>query len=278
MKIVAMRASGSASSDHRPARAGDASAQRTDPRCRDRNVGPTLDPASATSENPAELPAAGATTMASQHTVVQGEHLSRIATQYGFSDYRTIWEHPQNASLRQKRVNPNVLFPGDQLYIPDRKEREENRPTDQRHRFVLRAPRLKLKLVLDDIYEKPIANAPCELHVEGEVHRLSTDGSGRIEKDIPNAAEQARLIIRSPETALDEFVLPIVIGHLDPVEEDTGQKARLANLGYYLGEIDDRADPTFRMAVEEFQCDQRLAVDGVCGPQTQARLKQVHGC
>ena len=154
----------------------------------------------------------------------------------------------------------------------------ENRPTDQRHRFVLEAPRLKLRLVLDDLCEKPIANAPCELHVEAEVHRLTTDGTGRIEQDIPRTAERARLIIRSRETALEELVIPIEIRHLDPVEEETGQKARLANLGYYTGAVDDRADPTFRLAVEEFQCDQRLTVDGICGPQTQAKLKQVHGC
>jgi hypothetical protein len=57
--------------------------------------------------------------MAIDHTVVQGEYLSKIARNYGFSDYRTIWEHPKNAALKQARQNPNVLFPGDRLFIPD---------------------------------------------------------------------------------------------------------------------------------------------------------------
>jgi nucleoid-associated protein YgaU len=57
--------------------------------------------------------------MAIDHTVVQGEYLSKIARSYGFSDYRTIWEHPKNAALKQARQNPNVLFPGDRLFIPD---------------------------------------------------------------------------------------------------------------------------------------------------------------
>jgi murein L,D-transpeptidase YcbB/YkuD len=34
----------------------------------------------------------------------------------------------------------------------------------------------------------------------------------------------------------------------------------------------------FLSAVEEFQCDHGLTVDGKCGPATQARLKQAHGC
>ena len=217
--------------------------------------------------------------MASYHTVKQGEHASSIAKKYGFTDFRTIWNHGQNAQLKQKRVNPNVLHPGDQLFIPDRTEREESRPTDRRHRFVTSLPRLKLRLVLDDLYEKPIANAPCELRVEGEVHPLTTDSRGKIERDIPIEAEQAQLIVRSPETPLDAMVIPIEIGHLDPVDELTGQKARLANLGYFTGPVDD-APPgaDFKLAVEEFQCDQKLAVDGICGPRTQAKLKEVHGC
>jgi hypothetical protein len=30
--------------------------------------------------------------------------------------------------------------------------------------------------------------------------------------------------------------------------------------------------------VEEFQCDNSLTVNGICGPNTQAGLKQVYGC
>src|SRR5262245_51865590 len=93
------------------------------------------------------------------HRVKQGEHLSRLAQQYGFSDYCTIWNHPQNAELKRKRNNPNVLYPGDILFIPDRELCEEVRPTDQCHAFVLRRPNLKLRLVLEDQYEKPVANA-----------------------------------------------------------------------------------------------------------------------
>jgi hypothetical protein len=216
--------------------------------------------------------------MASEHTVEQGEHLSRIAKRYGFSDYRTIWDHPQNAALKQKRQNPNVLNPGDRLHIPDKEVREESRSTDQKHRFQVKSHRLTLRLVLEDIYEKPIANAPCELHVESEVHQLTTDGKGKIEQDIPATADNGRLIVKSKETAIDQLVIPLKIGHLDPVAEVPGQKARLANLGYYLGAIDDRDDQELRLAVEEFQCEHALAVDGICGAQTQAKLKSVHGC
>jgi hypothetical protein len=215
--------------------------------------------------------------MASEHTVEQGEHLSRIAKKYGFSDYRTIWDHPQNATLKQKRQNPNVLNPGDRLHIPDKEVREESRSTDQTHRFKVKGSRLMLRLVLEDMYEKPIANAACELFVEGEKHELTTDGKGKIEVAILPTAENGMLVMKTKETAIEEVAIPVKIGHLDPVEEITGQKARLGNLGYYVGAIDDKQDDAFRLAVEEFQCEHALAVDGVCGPATRAKLKSVHG-
>jgi hypothetical protein len=216
--------------------------------------------------------------MATEHPVAQGEHLARIAKQYGFSDYRTIWDHPKNAKLKQERQNPNVLHPGDRLHIPDREVREESRATDQKHRFKVKGSRLMLRLVLEDIYERPIANAPCELFIEGDKQDVTTDGKGKIEVSIPPTAENGLLKVKSTETAIDGIAIPVKIGHLDPVEEITGQKARLGNLGYYGGAIDDKQDNEFRLAVEEFQCEHALAVDGVCGPATRAKLKSVHGC
>jgi hypothetical protein len=69
----------------------------------------------------------------------------------------------------------------------------------------------------------------------------------------------------------------LLIGHLDPVTEKSGQIGRLENLGYNVGSGTPDDDRLFRRAVEEFQCDQNLTVDGVCGPQTQAKLEKVHG-
>jgi peptidoglycan hydrolase-like protein with peptidoglycan-binding domain len=52
---------------------------------------------------------------------------------------------------------------------------------------------------------------------------------------------------------------------------------RLNNLGYRAGDTTDANDSAFKSAVEEFQCDYALAVDGICGPNTQGKLKDVHG-
>ncbi len=220
--------------------------------------------------------------MAHHHTVVQGEHLSSIAKKYGFSSYKTIWDHGQNAELKKKRQNPNVIFPGDQLFIPDKGQKEESRNTEQKHRFELKTEKLKLRLVLEDLYEKPIANAKAELRIDNEEFKLTTNGQGRIEQDIKATDERGFLTIKDPQTPINEILIPIKIGHLDPVDEVSGQKARLNNLGYFAGPLEGKSEEEnkamFQSAVEEFQCDHSLQVDGKCGPNTQAKLKQVHGC
>jgi N-acetylmuramoyl-L-alanine amidase len=220
--------------------------------------------------------------MSTYHEVVQGEHLSGIAKKYGFSSYKTIWDHGQNAELKKQRLNPNVIFPGDRLFIPEKGEKQVSKNTEKRHHFQLKREKLRLRLVLEDLYEKPIANARVELHIENETFNLTTSGQGRIEQDIKPTDQRAFLTIKDPQTPINEILIPIKIGDLDPVEEESGQKARLNNLGYFAGPFGEKTEKEnkemFLSAVEEFQCDHNLTVDGKCGRNTQAKLKQVHGC
>lgn len=217
--------------------------------------------------------------MNTDYTVQQGDYLSKIANDFGFSDYRTIWNYPGNSELKSKRKNPNVLYPGDKLVIPDRKLREESCAVDKRHSFKMERPGLRLRLVLEDMYEKPIANAQCLLTIEGDLRTITTDGQGKIDEPLPPGTTSAFLMIQDArQTHLNSVRIPIKIGHLDPLEELSGHRARLNNLGYFPGKGDDQNDPAFVTAVERFQAEHGLTVDGICGPKTQGKLKDVHGC
>lgn len=80
-----------------------------------------------------------------EHTVGQDECIASIAKAHGLSP-ETIWNHPENAALRERRGDPNVLNPGDTVFVPERRERYEDRPTEQRHRFRRRGTPAKLRL------------------------------------------------------------------------------------------------------------------------------------
>ncbi len=298
--------------------------------------------------------------MAKIHVVKQGEHISSIASKYGFYDFNTLWNDPANADLKALRKNPNVLYPGDQISIRDKKIKEAPRPIDNSNPFKLKRSKLTLHLVLENIYHQPIANAQCQLQVDGSSFDLTSDGKGMIQQDIPMSASQAVLRIKNPETPWNDTLINLNIGHMDPVDQLSGQIARLNNLGYFAGPLpsdsedtatghgdagnnsasgggnnagadnnasagdnsgggNDNADDNsagdnnnnnnnnnsgddsagannsdiggdtqnnaekerqslFQSAVEEFQCDYHLTVDGVCGPMTRAKLLEIHGC
>jgi hypothetical protein len=216
--------------------------------------------------------------MAEMHTITQGEHLAGVAAENGFLDYTIVWDHPDNAALRQQRGNPNVLLPGDRVYIPDKTQGPENGNTSQRHKFVVDYKQLRLRLHLEDSYEKPVANALCAVTLDDRTIQIVTDENGKLELPISPETKRCTLRISGSQTPFADETMAVNLGHLDPEDSLSGQLSRLNNLGYFPGVSGNSDAPEFVSAVQEFQCDQGLIIDGKLGPVTQAKLKQVHGC
>ncbi len=218
--------------------------------------------------------------MAGWHTVRQGECLASLAKQFGFIDYRKIYNDPNNSNFRQLRPNPNIICPGDSVYIPDLNTRTQDSGTDKDHGFVLHVPKVILSLVIKD-GEKPVDSAPYDLILcNGEVISGTTGSDGLVECPIPPNLEQAVLDVKITrnETQSVQQRWTLRLGHLDPVDKLSGVQARLNNLGFDCGDVDGVAGPRTEAAVRHFQEWAGLEIDGIAGPKTQNKLKQEHGC
>lgn len=209
----------------------------------------------------------------SLHTVREGECLASIAKSYGFHDWRTVYEHGDNAALRRARPNPSLLLPGDQVAIPPLFEKVAKRPTGQAHRFQIKLARKELALQLRDHDGAPLASEPYELEVDGATPRKGqTDGEGRLRELVPVGSAQARLTV-------GDRVIELRLGHLEPLREIPdehleGVDDRLRNLGYPVGPT--KASRAAALAL--FQADHDLEITGRPDTATIDALEQHHGC
>ena len=78
------------------------------------------------------------------------------------------------------------------------------------------------------------------------------------------------------DPSADPWIFDVQLGHLDLVEELTGVRARLENLGYHCG-TDNQSDGVAE-ALVAFQKQNGLTPDGKPGPETWAKLQELHGC
>jgi hypothetical protein len=243
-----------------------------------------------------------------EYTVKQGDCISSIAQKYGLF-WEKIWDHSKNAQLKERRKDPNILQPGDVVFIPDNEEKEESGATEQRHRFRKRGVPAKLRLRLmeepereqteqsaetssampdssgafsedpqmDDTppQEEPRRNVPYVVEIDGKLIRGTTDDDGMIECGIPPNASKGRLIVE-PGTP-NETTLPLELGHLNPLSELSGIKQRLANLGLECGDRRDSPTPGLEEALRAFQEKHGLPVTGEADQTTRDKINEVHG-
>src|SRR5215831_6546443 len=179
------------------------------------------------------------------HTVAEGEWLQKIADNYRVYDWKSIYNHPENSSLKQQRPDPNLLHPGDRVFIPDLQPKELAAASDKLHTFVKKSQKLTLHLIVRDENEQPLASKPWKLELDGKKYSGTTDADGALKQDvpIPTSSEAGKL-------ECEGYHYPVRLGHLNPIDEISGVKQRLANLGFDCGSTDESITPEFTEALK----------------------------
>jgi len=203
------------------------------------------------------------------HQVGMGESIPSIAADNGFF-WETIWNHGQNAGLKAKRKDPNQLMPGDQVFIPDLTKKTESRGTDASHKFKLKGTPIKLKMQLN-MLDQPRANEPYVLKIDDQLTKGTLDGQGKLEATIPPNARGGQLLLNGGKE-----VIPVRLGDLNPVDDPSGAKQRLNNLGFPCGGEDSAVTDQMKSALKQFQDKVKLPTTGELDAATKSKLQELH--
>lgn len=205
------------------------------------------------------------------YVVKQGDYLEKIAHALGI-DADEVWNDPKNAEIKEKR-DPNLLHPGDILYVPDCKRQWLPLKAGADNLYISKVPRTTIRLAFKDL-DEPRANEPYVIRGMGEPEEGTTDGDGVIEVKVPVHIREIQITF--PKARI---TYPVHIGDMDPVGETSGVRKRLQHLGYLwaleAGEADD-PEAMDRLAILAFQQDQGLEATGIMDEATRAALANAH--
>lgn len=206
------------------------------------------------------------------YEVNQGDCISSIAENAGLK-WEDVWNHPDNELLREKREDPNILFPGDKVAVPQIRIKEVSAETEKRHTFVKLSNKAKVTLRL--LQEgKPRSCVAYQLLVDGQIYQGSTDSGGYFTIFISPTARKGKLTVTDCYGVSEEF--DVQLGHLDPINEIEGVQKRLRNLGFNCS-LNGKLDELTKTAISVFRAKHNLDGNGIVDRQLIEKLQAIHG-
>ncbi|MGZ8711342.1 MAG: peptidoglycan-binding domain-containing protein [Thermoanaerobaculia bacterium] len=198
------------------------------------------------------------------HTVQQGQTLLGLASSNGLDSWEDIVNASENASIKDTLTDPGILKPGLSLFIPNKTMKQQPSAIDAKHPFTVKRPKAWLRLAIKDADGTALANCRYDLTVAGTTTSGTIAADGILEQAVAIDTNAGKLKVWLTETTFEEWELKI--GWMDPITEESGVKARLANLGFDLG--DDVA-----AAVKAFQARIGLEPTGTIDDTLRDKLK-----
>lgn len=202
------------------------------------------------------------------YVIRPGDYLSALAHRFNF-DANAVWNSPKNAKLRELRGNPEVLHPGDLIYFEAGAPKTLAFKAATTNVYTVAIPQITVRLKLVDADGMPLGGKAFFLNGD-TVSAGTTTADGLLETKVPFRTRDLVVTLEGCET-----VYQFRIGHLDPVDTVSGQRQRLAGLGYLA---DARADAdTVRDAIERFQQTHGLTRTGAIDDATRKALTKAYG-
>lgn len=203
------------------------------------------------------------------YTVRSGDCLSLIGEEHGVP-WMKIWKHAENEKLRTARGNPNILHPGDRVFIPTVAIREEGCATEKKHSF-RRPGKTTIRIAILDLAHKPMSGIKYAFIIDrDERPEATTSSDGVAEADLPRGG------VSTVRLRLPWGVFPVDVAELAPAHTVRGIQQRLRNLGIDPGPVDGLWGPLTARGISEFQTVEGIEVTGRPDPELIRRLRKVH--
>jgi N-acetylmuramoyl-L-alanine amidase len=203
-----------------------------------------------------------------------GEHTSGLAYRHGCTA-SDVWEHPKNEELKRVRANPDVLRPGDLIWLPEAPLRKSYpiAPGDKLT-ITVSVPKVPVTIFLCDREHKPLSGLAYQVvGLAGDVK--GTSGSdGKVSFMVPVTLKEVELYL--PER---DQRIPMLIGALDPENTVSGAIARLNNLEFYdYGDRSAEQEQEYRAhCLEQFQKRFGIPVTREFDETTMKKIAEVGG-
>lgn len=208
------------------------------------------------------------------YVVKQGDYLARIAFIRGF-DADEVWGDARNDELRALRPDPDLLAPGDLLFVPGRDDEAEGLGVQGggSNDYQAKVPEIAVNLVLRGDDQSLLVGEPYLIEGLAEPVEDKTGDDGCVSFKAPVLLREVTLTL--PERNLQ---FPVRIGDLDPIEERSGARMRLLHLGHLGPEPEGDGDaPVPHEAIASFQEAAGLTPHGDLDDETREALRKAHG-
>jgi hypothetical protein len=168
-----------------------------------------------------------------QPVVIQrGDFLSKLADAFAF-DADAVWNDDHNADLRALRYSPDMLVPGDVMFVPG----EPNAPVETAPHAADGASTALSPVPTSSISvrftEAIYASKAYRLQELDELGVLMTDETGMAKFDCPVTVQTVTVVFSTSGESRE-----LNIGGMDPVDTLAGVFKRLQNLGYLAADSD----------------------------------------